>query len=253
MREQEADRIPESDAATVLRYVLIEIGHELRASLHNILSLGYALKATDDKEKMDTIYQYLKAEIYLARMTLDNIYSLQWDLETRPMDRQRVDMTAIVAECADTVHAIASRRNIAVDVSGATTQATVLANPELLRMALLNIIHNAVKYAYANTKVDVRIEERDSDILISVKDRGIGIPDTATEHVFDAFWRGARDHRRSLLGAGLGLYAAKRALDAHKAHITVESTPIGPHVSKSSEFEATEQYLVTVVVRIPKT
>jgi len=254
MTEQEPDKAPQTDTAiSLLRSVLLETAHELRSPLHNILSLCYALKDTPDKGKADTIYQNLKAEIYRAKMTLDNMFSFRSGLEeSGRMDRRRVDMATVVAECADMVRVIASQRNIAVAVSGPATHATVHADPQLLRMALLNIIHNAVKYAYSNTRVDIRIEEGSRDIVISVKDEGIGIPHAATEHIFDAFWRGDKDHRRSLPGTGIGLYAAKRILDAHKAHITVKSIPVGAHVSKSPESEEREHHLVTFDVRIPK-
>jgi signal transduction histidine kinase len=97
-----------------------------------------------------------------------------------------------------------------------------------LRQALVNIIHNAVKYSPVGEAVCVRIRNGDAgQVTVEVQDRGPGIPPEDQDRVFDRFYRVDKSRHRESGGSGLGLSIAKWAVEAHGGTIGLHSTSGG--------------------------
>jgi signal transduction histidine kinase len=96
----------------------------------------------------------------------------------------------------------------------------VFGNEDLLITAVKNIVVNACKYSH-NHQAIVSLKCENSDILILIEDKGVGIPNKALENVFEPFYR--LDDSRDLEGFGLGLPLARRIIRLHKGDITVAS------------------------------
>jgi signal transduction histidine kinase len=92
----------------------------------------------------------------------------------------------------------------------------------LLRHALCNLISNACKYSVASSLVSVRLKRDADSLIISVRDRGIGIPEEDREFLFEGFHRGANVGERP--GTGLGLVIAQRCIQLHSGRITLEAS-----------------------------
>jgi len=90
---------------------------------------------------------------------------------------------------------------------------------------LYNLLDNAAKYSPDGGKIEVFAAQGEGHITVSVKDYGIGIPDTDQERLFQPFQRLARDKSSRLKGTGLGLLVCRRLVEAHGGHIWVESKP----------------------------
>ena len=105
-------------------------------------------------------------------------------------------------------------------------------NEYALRSILQNLIHNAILYRKKNVKsaVHVSIYESGSNIIIEIKDNGIGIPEKIQERVFEMFFRGSSETE----GSGLGLYLVKNAVDRLKGTIKMKSV-----YGEGTEFEIT--------------
>jgi signal transduction histidine kinase len=98
---------------------------------------------------------------------------------------------------------------------------------------LSNLLDNAIKYTPSRGTVSVSVSENDErNIVITVKDTGIGISPNDLPRIFDRFYR--CDQSRSTLGIGLGLSLARAIARAHGGDITVTSTP-----NQGSTFTAT--------------
>jgi signal transduction histidine kinase len=95
-----------------------------------------------------------------------------------------------------------------------------------LRQLLLNLVTNAIKYTPEGGRVEISVTRReDHEIVIAVRDTGIGIAATDLPHVFDRFWRADRVRSRSSErgGFGLGLAISQWIVQAHGGTITVQS------------------------------
>lgn len=95
----------------------------------------------------------------------------------------------------------------------------------LLSRAFSNIIENAVRYNRVGGEVAIAFDEHQNDILITIKDTGIGMAQEELAHIFEAFYRIERSRSRHYGGAGLGLAITALILEGHGGTITAESTP----------------------------
>src|SRR5208282_6802738 len=92
--------------------------------------------------------------------------------------------------------------------------AEVMADPELLRLALSQLLDNAVKYSLPDSEIKVEIEARGEMIYVRVSNSGSSIAAAEQQRIFERFYRGA-EARRFTSGSGLGLYVARKIALAH--------------------------------------
>jgi K+-sensing histidine kinase KdpD len=102
----------------------------------------------------------------------------------------------------------------------------------LWKLVLSNLMENARKYSSETLLLDVEVKQVEGMVLLSIKDQGMGIPDSEKENIFKKFYRiGSEDTRRTK-GTGLGLYLVKKIIDVYKYDITVKN-----NLPKGSIFE----------------
>jgi two-component system OmpR family sensor kinase len=97
----------------------------------------------------------------------------------------------------------------------------IIGDPKLLFQAFSNLLSNAIKYSTHNIVVHVHIYQNESGTNISIRDRGVGIPEHNMEHLFTRYYRGS--NVTGIVGTGVGLYLVKTVVDLHEGHIRVES------------------------------
>jgi signal transduction histidine kinase len=95
------------------------------------------------------------------------------------------------------------------------------ADAAMINRVIGNLLDNAIKHTDSGGVVTVRVTDRGSEILISVKDTGTGIPADHLPYIFDAFYRVGRGSK----GSGLGLAIARTIVELHGGKMWVQSTP----------------------------
>jgi len=103
---------------------------------------------------------------------------------------------------------------------------------KLLEHSLSNLISNAFKYSVGNEKPELSINFKPKELVISIKDYGVGIPENERKHLFEPFFRA--ENVSEIQGTGLGLSIAKEYVEVNKGNIVVKST-----LGKGSTFEIT--------------
>jgi len=99
----------------------------------------------------------------------------------------------------------------------------VMLDVEKIRLAIQNLLDNAVRYTQPGGKVTVSLKHVKKEIELSVKDTGVGIPKDQQERVFTKFFRGVNAMRMATEGSGLGLFITKNIIEAHGGKIWFES------------------------------
>jgi two-component system phosphate regulon sensor histidine kinase PhoR len=99
------------------------------------------------------------------------------------------------------------------------------ADPDLLELAMMNLLENGVKYSKPPANLTIRLQEKKQDVTIAIEDQGIGIPTEDVPHIFDRFYTVNKAHSRRLGGAGLGLSIVKTIIEKHEGTITIVSQP----------------------------
>lgn len=107
------------------------------------------------------------------------------------------------------------------------TKIHIMANYKLLKRALGNIINNAVIYTPKNEKIIITIKESTENIILTVKNTGVFIPEFEMDRMFEPFYRVEKSRNRETGGSGLGLYIVSVILKLHKAEYKIGNTTEG--------------------------
>ena len=107
-------------------------------------------------------------------------------------------------------------------IKGHLTQ-TVMADKERIHEVLINLIINAIKYSPNADKVIIKLVEKETEIIISVRDFGFGITKEEQKKVFERFFRVKDKTDNKIEGLGLGLYLVNEIIKQHKGKLWVKS------------------------------
>jgi signal transduction histidine kinase len=134
---------------------------------------------------------------------------------------EQVDLAELLSEVRDALLVLAEEKNQQLEIVAG--QLTVRADRELLRLALLNLVHNAIRYSAEGLVISLRIQRRDANAVVEVVDQGPGIAPEHQKKIFDRFYRIDQARSRASGGAGLGLAIARWAIERQGGHVELES------------------------------
>ena len=211
--------------------LLGDISHELRSPLARLgVALGLA-RQRSGAEANGALDRIEREADNLNEMISQLLTLTRLESGTDNRKRTEVDLSALVREVADDANFEARSQNRAVQVVS-SDNCSINGVEELLRSAVENVVRNAVRYTPEGTAVEVALRKQnrndDNYAVISVRDRGTGVPDEALEKIFRPFYRteDARD-RQSGGGTGLGLAITERAVRMHGGSVEAVNAPGG--------------------------
>jgi signal transduction histidine kinase len=218
-RQKELDRLKDQFIMTA--------SHELRTPLTAVQGYIELLDTYNHKLPSDRRAEFIaKAhrgcdELALMVENIMDASRVQVDAENITL--RQVPLAESVRHITEILEGLTSRehRSINVDIPA---DAYVIADELRLRQVLLNLVSNALKYSPAGTDVNIASRTDDENVMVSIRDRGLGVPQKDQERLFERFVRLERDMNSSIRGAGLGLYISKQLIEAMGGHIWMEST-----------------------------
>jgi len=102
------------------------------------------------------------------------------------------------------------------------------ADPFLIKLAINNLLENAIKYSLPGTEVTIKLEEQEDSVILSIADEGGGIPNEEKEKIFKKFYRVGNENSRKTKGTGLGLFLTAQIVQLNKGTISVrDNEPLG--------------------------
>jgi PAS domain S-box-containing protein len=217
--EREADQLKSDFVAT--------ISHELRTPLTPLKGfLSTLLQGTVDasEEARQEYYQImLKQTNRLERLITDLLEVSRVESAEPLIDCHAVELTAPISEQIRAFLDQHPGRIIRMHVPARPIM--VQADPSPLGLVVSNLISNAIKYSAPESPVEVTIAVGQDRAIISVHDHGDGIPVIEQGRIFDRFYQVESGSTRSNGGAGLGLYIARRLVEAMSGRLWVDSEP----------------------------
>ena len=136
-----------------------------------------------------------------------------------------VSVEAAVLGVVDRVSSQAEEKRVELRVDYVPRGLSVMAGEDGLSRIFLNLIGNAVKYTPAGGKVDVGLEQRGDDVVVTIADTGIGIPEVDAPHIFEEFYRASNVKQNGSTGTGLGLAIVKDLVERYGGRVSVRSEP----------------------------
>lgn len=199
---------------------LHRLSHEFRnpltAARAGLANLEAAPLDADARRSLVTVRQQVER---LARL-VDSLRQLA-DLETAPLAMERVDPTAVVTVRALPAYAA---RSVTVQVQKLPwPPGPVLADRDLVALALFNLLDNALKFSPPDRPVEVRLREEIGAVVFEVADAGCGIAPADLPHVTEELYRG--QGTASHEGSGLGLALVERVARRHRGTLLIRSRP----------------------------
>ncbi|MBE7178659.1 MAG: PAS domain-containing protein [Mucilaginibacter polytrichastri] len=200
------------------------VSHELKTPLTSIyayvqLLLGYAENSGDKMSRG----MLEKVQLQLRKMTtMINGFLNVSRLESGKIyiDLQHFDLRKLVDEFREDIQATISTHNFAFDLSA---ESQVKADREKIGHVLSNFISNAVKYSPFNSTIYISCRNEEGEVIVSVRDQGMGISKHDQKHLFDRYYRVENHEMKTIAGFGIGLYLSAEIIHRHNGHIWVES------------------------------
>ena len=205
-----------------LRRFLADASHELRTPLTSIR--GYAEMfdrgARDRPEDLATSMHQIRSEAdRMSALVNDLLLLARLDRE-RPIERQPVDLSDVVADAVGAARVSAGDRPVSYSPNG---HVVVVGDAGRLRQVVDNLITNAVRHTPSGTPVEVRVARSNGAAVVEVEDHGQGIDPAEQAHIFEPFHRADRSRARATGGVGLGLAIVAAITRAHGGDVGVRS------------------------------
>ncbi len=200
------------------------VSHELRTPLTSIR--GYLDLVLDDREELSENHQkYLEVvqrnSQRLLQLVSDLLFVAQVDAGRMSVEREDIDLAAIVAEAVQGAQPHADEQEVRLELHAEPTPLS--GDPARLSQLVDNLVSNAIKFTSAGGSVVVRTRTTQRGVLLEVADSGIGIPADEQEHLFERFFRTSNARRAAIQGTGLGLVIVQAISEAHGGRVSVES------------------------------
>jgi heavy metal sensor kinase len=204
------------------RRLIADASHELRTPLAVMraevdVSLRRDALAPGERAALESVQE----EIDRMSRSVDNLLTLaQSDGGRLELVSTDVDLAVIARDAAQPLSGLAAAKGVELRIEGEA--AATVGDPHRLRLALTNLIDNAIKFTHEGGVVDVTTWRRGEEVGVTVTDTGEGIPVAARERIFERFYR-VDGARADIDGSGLGLAICKEIALAHGGGVLVAS------------------------------
>ncbi len=205
-----------------------QVAHELFTPLTSMKAIAEMLMLSDvtDPEMQKECFNTINEETDRLTGLIKNLLSVsKMEAGSLGIERSLVRTDWLLDQCLPAIEGAARAKNITISKQLPDRFPTIMGDKDLLKVVLVNILGNAVKYTPEQGALRVALLEQDHQVFIEVSDTGHGIAADDLPRVFEKFFRGSGDAVRSQSGSGMGLATAMQIVKLHGGGIDVTSEP----------------------------
>ncbi|NFS99026.1 PAS domain S-box protein [Clostridium botulinum] len=215
---------------------LANISHELKTPLNVIFTAVQILdlykKDAKSYDKKEQYIKVIKQNCYRLMRLINNLLdTTKLDSGYLKLNLVNCNIVNLVEEITLSVVYYAESKNINIIFDTDVEEKIMAVDPDKIERIVLNLLSNAIKFTGSGGNIYVTVKDFEDNIIISVKDTGIGIPEDKIENIFDRFVQVDKTLRRNKEGSGIGLYLVKSFVNMHEGTIDIQS-----EIGKGSEF-----------------
>jgi signal transduction histidine kinase len=209
------------------------VTHELKTPIASIKLYLETLKTRDiDDQQRNAFYDVMLSDSDRLLSTVEQVLRAgQTGEKRRHLARQPVDVGELARAAVEEVRIRSGQSAESIRFSDAIverTDATVLGDPDELRVAISNLLDNAIKYSGKSVDIDVGVAAADErHVAVTVSDRGVGIAQDELKRIFKRFYRVPGAIKSRAKGTGLGLFIVRSIVDRHRGRVFATSAGEG--------------------------
>jgi signal transduction histidine kinase len=204
------------------------VSHELKTPLALIRLYAETLELgrVPGEDRARRYYRVINKESQRLTQLINNILDFSRIEAGRKEYRFRpTDVGAVVRDVVEAYRFPIEQQGFELEVHIAEDLPEAVVDPEALSQALLNLANNAIKYSGEGKYLGLDVRRDDGGLVISVTDRGVGIPKAEQKKIFEKFYRVEDTLIHTTKGSGLGLALVQHIMDAHGGTVELESEP----------------------------
>ena len=208
----------------IRRDFVANVSHELRTPLAALKSVVETLAdgALEDEAVAREFLRRADGEVDRLVQLVEELLELsRIESGDQPLVLRETDVANLLSEVAERLRPQAARAHQNLKLELSPELGSVSLDSARIERAVLNLLHNAIKFTPPEGEVTLAARREDGSLLIEVRDTGVGIAQSDLPRVFERFYKA--DHSRASGGSGLGLALVKHAVEAHGGNVIVES------------------------------
>lgn len=195
--------------------------HQLRTPISVIRWMSELLNSEKPNKTIAEVKSSL-SDIYnnsqkLSAIVSDLLLISELGIGYKKTNEEKFDLIQLIEEI------IQNYKKIKLDFVKIDKTLEISAQKRVIKQALVNLIDNAVTYTKENGSIKIEVKKDDKNIILSIQDSGIGIPESEKNQIFGQFFRARNSVEMKNVGTGLGLFIAKTIIDGHDGKIWFES------------------------------
>jgi signal transduction histidine kinase len=204
--------------------LISEFVHELRTPLASLSTATYLLLRPEmSREQQEQIVKNIHNETLRLNALASSFLDLARLESGRVQFRKSTfNVMDLLHECCDVMTSKADEDHIQIKVIEPEGPTLLEADRDKIKQVILNLLSNAIKYNRKNGSIILKTETQENQMIISVQDTGVGIPEDAVGHIFEKFYR-VRENESKATGTGLGLSICKQIVQGHGGTIEIKS------------------------------
>ncbi|NRY63433.1 sensor histidine kinase [Clostridium beijerinckii] len=215
------------------------LSHEFRTPLNVMLStlqllnlIGSNKTNTDSKDKISKYYNIMKQNCYRLLRLVNNLIDItKIDAEYFKLNLKNENIISTIEDITLSVTDYAKNKGLDIIFDTNVEEKTMACDADKIERIMLNLLSNAIKFTSSGGSIFVNILDKDSSIIVSVRDTGVGIPKDKQLSIFKRFVQVDKSLSRKREGSGIGLSLVKSLVELHNGSIKINS-----EYGKGSEF-----------------
>ncbi len=203
--------------------ILHTVAHDLRSPVNNISGISRILLAddqftADQKELLTLILQAADNSSSLINHLLESNHA-----RANTLSLKQYDLSSIITQCVSLLQVAAGEKNIQIITHFSPSPLMVNIDKHRIERVISNLVNNAIKFSTQKSEIYIETKQENTNVLISIRDQGVGIAENDQEKIFDMFTNARRKGTAGEMSYGMGLSISKQIVEEHKGSITMES------------------------------
>jgi two-component system, OmpR family, phosphate regulon sensor histidine kinase PhoR len=212
-----------------IKELINNVTHEFKTPMSSIALASNLIKKGRYNDNPEKLQEYagliFKENQKLQRQVegLLDLAAIEWD--EFEYQKVLVGLNELVNDAAHTIHLLVEEKGGKLNMELIAENDNILADKMHITNAIVNLLTNAVKYSNGEPEITLHTYNHGSDIVLEVRDNGMGIPGKYHRFIFDKYYRVPTGDVHNIKGFGIGLSYVKSVVEAHKGRVQVESEP----------------------------